>query len=794
MNKFLLSLLSSAILLIPAAMAMDEADKLENFKTVPQIEFTPIEREPQTHPQQLLAIKNISASKDIIHQCLADVKKAELHFFWTTGRTLSKNNDYNPDTHVNVGGVEYGQDFFPCVDSLLKNSPNHLKINFVCDSLTYDSYKVSIFVLKQRYKERFEILDINDVTKHLLQNFPTFNDKINTVFKNATQGNPVLASDIYRIIGMIYGKPMPLDLDHAQHTYCDVDTFCHGMQHKTQKHHIKLIESLFQKPSLKEKFYFGRRINNNDLIKISIDDLSSYKEFCERMLNKLNLEEKIFTYFSDLHNIITLSETNAEQGFNMCLNFKPMPFGSIMPNTNGNFDDLRYSITRATGPLFVREDEGITYDINEYPAITAGEWWKHERDSFLRETQSAYFPGDNKDLEEKIKFAAIFVDYKHLISLAMYAKRFGENHPFNVKIKEHLKENFPYASGAFKNYLEDHYTYYHNKEGKNYSEWRKFLYNYWTGGKKYFSGGYDLNTFGSETHVFNTHFANLMNDLKSLGVKIPFTEKHLDWNTNLSELDEPEFEVPLVNKLLSRIDHNDLNSISSELEQHHDSSKEDVLKACALTILCAAIEKGNVPIIETLLGTKKIDWSTVDWSTALHSDINKAYNGLNAAIQNKNIELVKTLLAFAEMKWQTESSTVPNILASAIETADPEMVNLVLFIKNNWAQPQFFAWGYEDNILVKAVDSKKPEIIKSILSIEGINWSNPNFLKDSGRFPLLCIADQMKDLEIMNALFWNDIIDWSSPEVTKGLHGVEHALSLQMSELLAQSRAKREVR
>ena len=80
----------------------------------------------------------------LINEYLNEVKDAQLHFFWTTGRTISENPDYKPMTDVEVGGSKYGKKFFPYVEGLFQNSPEKLKVILVCDEMTVKSNEQQI--------------------------------------------------------------------------------------------------------------------------------------------------------------------------------------------------------------------------------------------------------------------------------------------------------------------------------------------------------------------------------------------------------------------------------------------------------------------------------------------------------------------------------------------------------------------------------------------------------------------------------------------------------------------------
>lgn len=391
--------------------------------------------------------ENFKSSNKLITDYLGDLEEAQLHFFWTTGRTLSDNMDYQPNLEVNVGGSEYGTKFFDYVDLLLQNSPSKLKIKFICDNQTLTANHDKITALSEKYSDRFEVIDIKTVENNLLKVFPNKTEKIKTIFKNATQGNPVSASDIYRVIGMTYANNEKPDVLKKQYTYVDIDTFCSGMEHKQ---YIDLIKDLFESRQT-NSFYFGRNHKNNDLIKIVIVDMEKYKKFCEEILSDIQEGYYVLTYFSKLHDIIKLFETDPKKASEVFFNLKSLHKSTKMSYLN--------QVMSSTGPTFLN-GLNITKDLNNYPKIWAGAWRTPEEDlddqianpRFVLDWGYSEETEKEKELKDILERESDI--YRKFISAAFYAQRFGKNHPFNLFLNEYLATNFPYNKKYFKELLD----------------------------------------------------------------------------------------------------------------------------------------------------------------------------------------------------------------------------------------------------------------------------------------------------------------------------------------------------
>ena len=114
-------------------------------------------------------------------------------------------------------------------------------------------------------------------------------------------------------------------------------------------------------------------------------------------------------------------------------------------------------VMEATGTNGFLAVEGETGKLN-YPKIWAGAWYAPDdilvRGARFKYFDSLYWSGsDTVGIDEREQFNTEFLQYKKALSAAFYAKRFGENHPFNIDIKTYLSNNFPFKGENFKKLL-----------------------------------------------------------------------------------------------------------------------------------------------------------------------------------------------------------------------------------------------------------------------------------------------------------------------------------------------------
>ncbi|MGV8948298.1 MAG: hypothetical protein ACOH2E_02875 [Candidatus Paracaedibacter sp.] len=397
----------------------------------------------------------------VIQQALEPVSQAELHFFWTTGRELDDlKSEYGANFQVNIGGAKYGEKFPLYVELLLENSPAHLTVKFVCDEMTRNSNRNWIITLQKRYFNRFQVLDSRDVIENILKALPDQKELLLTLFQNATKGNPAISSDCYRIVGLLYGSnSAPENVQDTQYIYCDVDTFCFGMSQPNQmiegRGHTDLVKALFVKlcPPIEMPVYIGRRDDGhaegrpagNSLLKFRIRDLEQYKSFCyhfletissSEVLQKTSSEElNLLNYFSTLHDYVSKGSQAPEAVFATYLE----KFSLSLIDTS--------DIIHVTGPGLLSRLKGVCFPLEQqYPDTMTMEW------------HPTYYLGmgysgpslDNVGLELSSSVLAQFKQYARKLSNVSYVLRFGTNHPFVMKLMDHLRADFPYAAQGFK--------------------------------------------------------------------------------------------------------------------------------------------------------------------------------------------------------------------------------------------------------------------------------------------------------------------------------------------------------
>ena len=504
-------------------------------------------------------LKYFKEDAEIIKQCLSTQKQAELHFFWTTGRDPSMvKPEYGASQQVDIGGAKYaGQKFLRYVDELLAYSPNSLNIKFVCDTLTLQSNHAGISNLQDKYPKRFEILDVSNIHDNLLKAFPNEKEYINVVFQNATCGNPAITSDIYRLVGMIYGREVdPAAVLQTQYTYCDIDAFCSGMDtlnQAMQKYldfesysfkeklvdidgYTNLLKALFAPPTIKPPlqkksifmefdpsttFYLGRKkeeSNGNDLIKLCIISLDTYKNFCRSALCKMDSLNKatkngqseltLLTYFPSLCKYVKECENDAQQRFSEYLD--------EFSKTSLQIKE----IINVTGPGLVDKLDQCLRLEQTYPHICAWEWHGTqllENGESARNTICRIMHPQASKLISQVYDG--FENYNSRVSDAFFARKFGVKHPFYVKMVESLQDNFPYTTKSFKTFLKEAYDYQKNNllTGEPIENWLGLQIARLT------KGGQDKVTLDSPYYVKLNHI------LHQLGIKISLTPEMIDF-------------------------------------------------------------------------------------------------------------------------------------------------------------------------------------------------------------------------------------------------------------------------
>jgi hypothetical protein len=192
-------------------------------------------------------------------------------------------------------------------------------------------------------------------------------------------------------------------------------------------------------------------------MKLSVNNIKEYRDFCGMILDRIYTAEPIFTHFTKIHDLIKKCEMEAQIG----------DIHSLIPYPISN---LVTTVTVTTGPKFLDSffSGWFTKDLN-YRSYLAGSWFAPEE--ILDYKMSGYsgvyplrldwtnYEASQEKENCEHSFLDICEDYRKALGAAFFAHRFGENHPFNKIIKGMLVSNFPYFSDYFKNLLKinEHY-------------------------------------------------------------------------------------------------------------------------------------------------------------------------------------------------------------------------------------------------------------------------------------------------------------------------------------------------
>jgi hypothetical protein len=113
-------------------------------------------------------------------------------------------------------------------------------------------------------------------------------------------------------------------------------------------------------------------------------------------------------------------------------------------------------IIQVTGPALLSRLEGFCFSLGRlYPDTMTMEWHPLY---YLEMGCSEPWPSlDNVDLRASDSVIEQFILYVRKLSNASYILRFGKSHPFYMKLIDHLRVSFPYASPGFKALMKQMY-------------------------------------------------------------------------------------------------------------------------------------------------------------------------------------------------------------------------------------------------------------------------------------------------------------------------------------------------
>ncbi len=115
-----------------------------------------------------------------------------------------------------------------------------------------------------------------------------------------------------------------------------------------------------------------------------------------------------------------------------------------------------------------------------------------------------------------------FGQYALRVSDAFFAKRFGENHPFNVKMVDYLRTHSPYASELFKSLMKKAYSYQ-----------KETVRNFSSSEENWLDSQLTLLTkrphIEVEVSKDDPYYVRLNYILEQLGIDIPLTRETIDF-------------------------------------------------------------------------------------------------------------------------------------------------------------------------------------------------------------------------------------------------------------------------
>ncbi len=492
--------------------------------------------------QVLIGETHLEEDKQLIHHLIQ--KPTELHFYWSFGRDVE-------GYPVRMGGEKYHERFTRYLNKLLDVSPAFLKVVLALDGLTLQANQSWIETLQIKYPNRLELRLIGDAQAKLEKAFPEYSESIQQIFANASQGNPVIASDIYRLLCMVDTENVLSTI----FTYCDVDTFVYGcdtLPFELKKRaqfdfetksltfvkeevevpgHSNLMKALFQEPicdstKLRRGFFEERDPNtsfflcrpmeretgykNSDIVKFKVQDVESYNRFSSSILSYLEKHLKddakplnILNYFTKLHGYIKAFEGKAKEAISLEFQAYLKAFNTLAVQPS--------EVIAVTGPgLLDRREECSSLGVDR-PRVASWEWHGTQLLDGTLGGPLCTVSHRNPTYEKTQKS---FDLYANRLNDALYAKKFGEDHPFYMALKNYLIQHFPYNGESFEESLkEEHRLRSSNPSSKafpSYEEWKPWFL------AKIKTKAPDDRPVGPD----DSYYARLLSVLNTLGINV----------------------------------------------------------------------------------------------------------------------------------------------------------------------------------------------------------------------------------------------------------------------------------
>jgi hypothetical protein len=219
-----------------------------------------------------------------------------LNLFWTTGYQFAVNASNAPKDLpqrlplVHCGGTQYGEKFFSTLSSFLSSAPSWIHVNFCLDYPTLISNQTQIQALEVYNNfttQDFSTWKSNTVTKLKdlnLCSFPKDYEKIQAILDTGECFSPVIASDMFRILGALNGTKK------TTWAYCDIDTFCEWTEKlfDLSLHTGHIFHHLFRDHSMIQKDTLTRLEGTNDFLVWHIKNFLTCTNFIKDFLNHID--------------------------------------------------------------------------------------------------------------------------------------------------------------------------------------------------------------------------------------------------------------------------------------------------------------------------------------------------------------------------------------------------------------------------------------------------------------------------------------------------------------------------
>ncbi len=430
---------------------------------------------------------NYSAFKSNLHKSKIDFKslinpehkdRIEIHFFWTTGRPYDLLKDeYGADRHVDIGSARWAGKFKSYIFEFLNFVPQNVNVVFVCDRLTSESNAFLFEALSAKFGERFKVLPWESLTREIYDKLSLpmdicdmlFRPKLNlgpfyddflvetsnefdkqipsmlpecglyfkSFFEQGFCGNPAIASDIYRLVGMpISCSENGVSFEKTMWTYSDVDTFCYALENEKVDDYIRAILET------EEGTFSCKSSRNNDVIKLGFNSVKTYREYVDCVLDNLMPRYSKYCGCSDIHvmnylqTLFTFLQNNDFEGYR---------------KTYAQDIDkkIERKIIKLTGPVLAK-DLGMSHYLS-FPSTFSLEWNPSENITY----RGIYTSHINACGDEDY-MTDLMDEYLPHLRRAIALKRFGAQHPFNIQLLTWLRDNNPYLSKGYKMYIEEY--------------------------------------------------------------------------------------------------------------------------------------------------------------------------------------------------------------------------------------------------------------------------------------------------------------------------------------------------